>query len=48
MYYYINRTNRMVRVECDPISFPGWELVSLADWEAFREVTKKLKKAKKK
>lgn len=44
MYYYINRTNRMVRVESDPISFDGWELVSLADWNAFRAETKRMKR----
>jgi len=48
MYYYINRTTRMVRVESDPISFDGWELVSLDDWNAFRVETFNMKRSKRK
>lgn len=44
MYYYINRTNRMVRTESNPISFDGWELVTLDEWNTFRAETKRMKR----
>lgn len=44
MYYYVNDTNRLVRTSDAPITIPGWRLVTLEDWNAFRLETKRMKR----
>lgn len=47
MYYYVNDATRLVRTADTPLDlsiFTAWRMVDLADWNAFRLETKRMKR----